>query len=84
MISERIKTISYAIREIAAVANEVAKSGKKIYRLNIGDPVIYDFHTPKYISQALGDASLNGNSHDGKSASNTFCSGITSHSNKLS
>ncbi len=60
MISERIKSISYAIREIAAVANEVAKSGKKIYHLNIGDPVIYDFHTPKYISQALADASFSG------------------------
>ncbi|MHA2281457.1 MAG: aminotransferase class I/II-fold pyridoxal phosphate-dependent enzyme [Promethearchaeota archaeon] len=60
MISQRIKEISYAIREIAAVASEVAKSGKKIYHLNIGDPVIYDFHTPRYISQALADASFNG------------------------
>jgi aspartate/methionine/tyrosine aminotransferase len=60
LISQRIKEISYAIREIAAVASEVAKSGKKIYHLNIGDPVIYDFHTPRYISQALADASFNG------------------------
>ncbi|MFW9823365.1 MAG: aminotransferase class I/II-fold pyridoxal phosphate-dependent enzyme [Candidatus Thorarchaeota archaeon] len=60
MISERVKSISYAIREIAAVANEVAKTGKKIYHLNIGDPVIYDFKTPEYISQALADASFQG------------------------
>jgi aspartate/methionine/tyrosine aminotransferase len=60
MISQRVKDISYAIREIAAVASEVAKSGKKIYHLNIGDPVIYDFKMPRYISQALADASFNG------------------------
>ncbi|MFX1374647.1 MAG: aminotransferase class I/II-fold pyridoxal phosphate-dependent enzyme [Promethearchaeota archaeon] len=60
VVSQRIKEISYAIREIAAVANQVAKSGKKIYHLNIGDPVIYDFNTPKYISQALADASFEG------------------------
>ncbi|GAG74425.1 unnamed protein product, partial [marine sediment metagenome] len=60
MVAQRIKEISYAIREIAAVANKVAKSGKKIYHLNIGDPVIYDFNTPHYISQALADASFGG------------------------
>ncbi len=60
MVTQRIKEISYAIREIAAVANKVAKSGKKIYHLNIGDPVIYDFNTPPYISQALADASFGG------------------------
>jgi aspartate/methionine/tyrosine aminotransferase len=60
MVSQRIKEISYAIREIAAIANQVAKTGKKIYHLNIGDPVIYDFQTPKYISQALADASFEG------------------------
>ncbi|MHA2006786.1 MAG: aminotransferase class I/II-fold pyridoxal phosphate-dependent enzyme [Promethearchaeota archaeon] len=63
MLSERVSKISYAIREIAAVANEVAKSGKKIYHLNIGDPVIYDFNTPRYISQALADASFSGKNY---------------------
>ena len=63
MISQRVKEISYAIREIAAVASEVAKSGKKIYHLNIGDPVIYDFKMPHYISQALSDASFNGKNY---------------------
>jgi aspartate/methionine/tyrosine aminotransferase len=63
LISQRIKEISYAIREIAAVASKVAKTGKKIYHLNIGDPVIYDFHTPQYISQALADASFSGRNY---------------------
>jgi alanine-synthesizing transaminase len=60
MVSKRVKEISYAIREIAAVANKLAQSGKKIYHLNIGDPVIYDFKTPSYISKALADASYGG------------------------
>ena len=60
MVSQRVKEISYAIREIAAVANRIAKSGKEIYHLNIGDPVIYDFKMPEYISQALADASFRG------------------------
>ncbi len=63
MISQRINSISYAIREIAAIADKVAKSGKKIYHLNIGDPVIYDFNTPHYISQALADASFGGKNY---------------------
>ncbi len=63
MVTQRINEISYAIREIAAVASEVAKSGKKIYHLNIGDPVIYDFQTPAYISQALADASFAGKNY---------------------
>jgi len=63
MVTQRVSEISYAIREIAAVANRVAKSGKKIYHLNIGDPVIYDFHTPHYISQALADASFGGKNY---------------------
>ncbi|MFX1592861.1 MAG: aminotransferase class I/II-fold pyridoxal phosphate-dependent enzyme [Promethearchaeota archaeon] len=63
MVSQRVKEIEYAIREIAAVANEVAKSGKQIFHLNIGDPVIYDFDTPKYISQAAADATFKGKNY---------------------
>jgi len=63
MVSQRLKEIEYAIREIAAVANEVAKSGKNIFHLNIGDPVIYDFKTPEYISQAAADATFKGKNY---------------------
>ncbi len=56
MLTNRVKGVEYAIREIAAVAHEVAKSGKKVYHLNIGDPVAYDFPTPKFISEALFNA----------------------------
>jgi aspartate/methionine/tyrosine aminotransferase len=60
MLTNRVKGVEYAIREIAAVAQEVAKSGKTVYHLNIGDPVSYDFPTPKFISEALFNASKKG------------------------
>lgn len=60
MLTNRVKGVEYAIREIAAVAHEVAKSGKKVYHLNIGDPVAYDFPTPEFISDALCKASRDG------------------------
>ena len=63
MVTKRVNEIEYAIREIAAVADKVAKSGKKIFHLNIGDPVIYDFNTPKYISQAAADATFEGKNY---------------------
>jgi len=60
MVTRRIKDLQYAIRDIAVIAEEVKKSGKKVYHLNIGDPVIYDFKTPKYVSKALADATYSG------------------------
>ena len=63
MLTNRVKGVEYAIREIAAVAHEVEKSGKKVYHLNIGDPVSYDFPTPEFISDALFDASKKGKNY---------------------
>ena len=60
MVSRRVNDIEYAIRDIAIIANEVKKSGKKVLSLNIGDPVLYDFNTPEFISNALANASLDG------------------------
>ncbi len=60
MVSRRLTDLEYAIRDVAVVANEVAKSGRKVYHLNIGDPVKYDFKTPNYISQALANATFKG------------------------
>jgi len=60
MVSRRLTDLEYAIRDIAVVANKVQKKGKRVYHLNIGDPVIYDFKTPHYISQALSDATFAG------------------------
>jgi tyrosine/nicotianamine family aminotransferase len=55
-VTSRAKNIEYAIRDVAVHAREVAKTGKKIFYLNIGDPVAFDFKTPPYIRQALTEA----------------------------
>jgi aspartate/methionine/tyrosine aminotransferase len=55
-VTERVRTIEYAIRDVIVHARKVAKTGKKIYYLNIGDPVAFDFDTPQHIKQALMNA----------------------------
>jgi tyrosine/nicotianamine family aminotransferase len=51
--TERVRNIEYAIRDVVVHAKQVAKTGKKIFYLNIGDPVAFDFDTPQHIKQAL-------------------------------
>ncbi len=63
MVSKRLRGLKYAIRDVALVANEVKKGGKKVYHLNIGDPVLYDFKTPEYISQAMANATFAGKNY---------------------
>jgi len=60
MVSRRVRDIEYAIRDIAVIADQVKKQGKKVYHLNIGDPLKYDFKTPKFITEALANASNSG------------------------
>ncbi len=55
-VTQRVNNIEYAIRDIVLHAKEVAKTGKKIFYLNIGDPVAFDFDTPPHIKQALINA----------------------------
>jgi tyrosine/nicotianamine family aminotransferase len=55
-VTERVRTIEYAIRDVIVHAKQVAKTGKKIFYLNIGDPVAFDFDTPQHIKQALIEA----------------------------
>jgi alanine-synthesizing transaminase len=54
--SERVQTIEYAIRDVIVYAKQVAKTGKRIFYLNIGDPVAFDFDTPKHVKKALAKA----------------------------
>jgi len=60
MISRRVNDIEYAIRDIAVIAHQLEQTGKKIYHLNIGDPLKYDFITPPFISEALATVSRDG------------------------
>lgn len=52
-VTDRVRNIEYAIRDVIIYAKQVAKTGKKIFYLNIGDPVAFDFPTPPHIRQAL-------------------------------
>ncbi|GBD89111.1 glutamate-pyruvate aminotransferase AlaA [bacterium BMS3Abin03] len=56
--AHRTANITYAVRDIVVLANEVAKSGKEMLYLNIGDPNIYDFEPPKHLVEATYKAML--------------------------
>ncbi|MBN1358310.1 aminotransferase class I/II-fold pyridoxal phosphate-dependent enzyme [Candidatus Bathyarchaeota archaeon] len=59
-VAERAKAIEYAIRDVIVNAGPITKTGKKIFYLNIGDPVAFDFPTPEHIKQALVNAVQSG------------------------
>src|SRR5437773_1496120 len=61
--SERSTRVRYAIRDIMIVAEEAKKAGKELLRLNIGDPPLFDFPTPRHIIEAIYQAMLAG--HNG-------------------
>jgi len=59
----RTDNITYAVRDIVVLANEVAKTGKEMLYLNIGDPNQFDWEPPKHLIEATYDAmkkNLNG------------------------
>ncbi|MFZ5434299.1 MAG: aminotransferase class I/II-fold pyridoxal phosphate-dependent enzyme [Calditrichota bacterium] len=56
--ASRTEHITYAVRDIVVIANEVAKSGKEMLYLNIGDPNQFDFVTPRHIVDAAYQAML--------------------------
>jgi len=58
-VSKRVKDVEYAIRDIIVYAKELERKGKDMIYLNIGDPVKYDFKTPRHIKDALTNAVLN-------------------------
>src|SRR5690348_6471888 len=64
--SSRLDEVRYAIRDLAVIADQVAKTGKKILPLNIGDPLKFDFRTPPHLIEAVHRAMLdnkNGYAH---------------------
>jgi alanine-synthesizing transaminase len=48
----RMANVSYAIRDLAVAADQVANQGHKILYLNIGDPGKFDFPTPPHMIEA--------------------------------
>lgn len=54
----RTENITYAVRDIVLIANEVAKTGKELLYLNIGDPNLFDFQPPRQMIEATYQAML--------------------------
>ena len=63
LAASRMANVRYAIRDLAVVADEVAREGHKILYLNIGDPCKYDFQTPPHMIEAVLKAMVDG--HNG-------------------
>jgi alanine-synthesizing transaminase len=54
----RTDNITYAVRDIVVLANQVAKTGKEMLYLNIGDPNLFDFEPPRFMIEETYQAML--------------------------
>jgi alanine-synthesizing transaminase len=52
----RTDKVTYAVRDIVVLADQVAKTGKEMLYLNIGDPNVFDFEPPKHLVEATYEA----------------------------
>ena len=62
-VAGRISGFVYAIRNIVAEARRVEAAGTKVRYLNIGDPILFGFHTPPHMIEAVDRAVRDG--HNG-------------------
>jgi alanine-synthesizing transaminase len=60
LAAQRLEHVRYAIRDIAAVAEKVARQGKPVIPLNVGDPLAFDFQTPPQLIEAAYRAMRDG------------------------
>ncbi len=60
--AKRAKRIEYAIRDVVVPATELERKGIEVLKLNIGDPIKYDFKTPKHIREAAAKAVMDSRS----------------------
>ncbi len=51
--AHRTENITYAVRDVVVLADEVARQGKEMLYLNIGDPNQFDFSTSPEIIEAV-------------------------------
>jgi alanine-synthesizing transaminase len=63
----RLENVRYAIRDMAVLAEQLAREGKIVLPLNIGDPLKFDFQTPPHMIAAVEKAMRDG--HNGYAAS---------------
>ena len=59
-VANRVRGFVYAIRNIVAEARKVEAAGRKVQYLNIGDPVVFGFHTPAHLVEAVERAMRDG------------------------
>jgi len=67
-VTKRADEIKYAIRDIAVHASKLERRGIDILKLNIGDPVKYDFDTPDFVKESCIDAIREGKNFYGPSS----------------
>ena len=60
LAAARLEHVRYAIRDLAVLAEDLARQGKEILSLNIGDPVAFDFDTPPHLIEAAAKAMRDG------------------------
>ncbi len=60
LAATRLEHVRYAIRDLAVVAEKLAREGKEILPLNIGDPLRFDFKTPPHLIEAVAKAMRDG------------------------
>ena len=65
--SDRAMGVEYAIRDVVLPARELERRGIKVIRLNIGDPVKYDFQPPRHMREAYCRAIEEGHNYYGPS-----------------
>src|ERR1700732_5069710 len=58
--AQRLDNVRYAIRDLASVADEVTRQGHKVLALNVGDPNIFEFKTPRHLIEAVYKAMRDG------------------------
>lgn len=63
LLSERIQKLDYPIRKFNALARELEEKGEKVIYLNIGDPLKYDFATPRELLEEAYRAMLEGHNY---------------------
>lgn len=67
LAAQRMEHIHYAIRDMAVLAEQLAREGKEILPLNIGDPLAFDFHVPPHLIEAVAKAMRDGRNGYGPS-----------------
>lgn len=56
----RLEHVRYAIRDLAVVAEQIEREGKRVLPLNIGDPLKFDFRTPPHLIEVVAKAMRDG------------------------